>query len=355
MNRRDLIRAGSVVALAAATGSRMAAAAARPLRVALVGTSHSHALGKWTTLRRLTADFELAGIWEPDPSIRAESRSRAEYAGARWLEEQELFSDRGIQAAVVETELPDLLATGRRCLEAGWHVHLEKPPGRDVAAFADLQQLAARRGRVLQHGYMYRYHPALRFAVEQARAGLLGRVLAVHGDIGSEITASRRPWLAGAYGGSMLLLGCHLVDLAVAILGEPTAVTGRRRQSFPQRDRYFDNEVALLEYPEALAVVRSLNFEIGGGPRRQFAVFGELGTIEVRPLEPAQVRLTLKQAAGGFTAGAQDITLPLPPGRYDAMMQDFAVMVRGGRSVLPYYTSAHDLAVHRAVLAATAG
>jgi len=355
MNRSDFLWTGSLTALAAAAGSRLTAVPATPLRVAQIGTTHSHALGKWTTLNRLPAEFDVAGIWEPDLAERAKAQPRPEYAGTRWLEEQDLFADRSIQAVVVETELPDLLGTGRRCLEAGWHVHLDKPPGRDLAAFADLQQLAASRSRVLQHGYMYRYHPSLHFAVEQARTGLLGRILAVHGDIGSEMTFDRRPWIARAYGGSMLLLGCHLVDLAIAILGEPEAVTGRRRQSFPQRDRYFDNEVALLEYADALAVVRSLNFEVGGGARRQFAVFGESGSIEVRPLEPAKVRLTLKQAAGGYAAGAQDVKLPAPPGRYDAMMQDFAAMVRGGPSIIPYYTPAHDLAVHRTVLAAAAG
>lgn len=353
MNRRAFLRTGSLAALATAASARLAAAPATPLRVAQVGTTHSHAPAKWTTLNRLTADFAVAGIWEPDPSQRAKARARPEYAGARWLEERELFADRTIQAAVVETELPDLHATGRRCLEAGWHVHLDKPPGRDLAGLTELQRLAARDKRVLQHGYMYRYHPAIRFAVEQARAGLLGRILAIHGDIGSDIAVDRRPWLAEAYGSSMMLLGCHLVDVAVAILGEPQAVAGHRRRSFPKRDNYYDNSVAMLGYPDALAVIRSLNFEVGGGPRRQFAVFGETGSIEVRPLEPGQVRLTLKQAAGGFAAGEQEVKLPAVAGRYDEQLQDFAAMVRGRPSAIPYYTPEHDLAVHRAVLAAS--
>jgi hypothetical protein len=77
--------------------------------------------------------FDVAGIWEPDALRRAQVAAEPEYRGARWLTEAEVFGDRSIRAAVVETELPDLLTMGRRCLEAGWHLHLDKPAGTDLA------------------------------------------------------------------------------------------------------------------------------------------------------------------------------------------------------------------------------
>jgi len=197
---------------------------------------------------------------------------------------------------------------------------------------------------------MFRYHPAFRFALEAARSGLLGRVFAVHGDIGSEMLMERRVELAQRYGGSIMLLGSHLVDLAIAVMGVPAKVCVTRHQSFPEHDNYYDNEVAVLDYPAGSAVIRCLNSEVNGGKRRQFYIFGQNGTVEILPIEPAHVQLSLKEARGGFKAGTQKVNLPAVTGRYDEMMQDFARLIRGEKSVVPQFDAAFELASHRTVL-----
>jgi predicted dehydrogenase len=346
MNRRHFILASGTAALAAMPLSR-AAACPRPLRIAQIGTEHMHAPRKWTTLHRFS-DIAVAGIREPSASRRSAAEKREEYRGARWLTESELFGDRALDAVVVETELPDILAVVERCIESGFHVHMDKPPGRDLARFVALENLAAARGRVLQVGYMYRYHPAFQFAFEAAHKGWLGKVCGVHGDIGSDIEPARRAWLAEAYGGSMLLLGCHLVDLTIAVLGAPQAVSVHRRRS--GRDNYYDNELAVLNYPDALATVRSFNAEVEAMKRRQWAVFGDRGTVEVLPLEPAEVRLSLREPVGGFSSGSQNVKLPTIPGRYDELLTDFVRMVRGEASRFPKFNPAHERLVHEWVL-----
>ena len=350
MHRREFIRTGGLAATALAARPLFAEPAAAPIRVAQIGTAHAHAAEKWATLQRLAGAFAPAGIWEPDAAQRARAAAEPEYRGARWLSEAGLFGDAGITGVLVETELPDLLAQGRRVLESGRHLHLDKPPGADLAAFAALQALAAQKGRVLQTGYMYRYHPAFQFCLRAVREGWLGPVFAVHGDIGKVIGAGRRPWLAAHYGGSMMLLGCHLLDLAVAVLGPPERITTQRRNTFPERDGFFDHEIATLEYPRALATVRSLLAEVGGEARRQFAVFGEKGTVEIRPLEPARVRLALARPAGGHPAGYHEVALPAVTGRYDEQLLDFARMVRGEPSCAPQFPPAHELMAHRVLL-----
>ncbi|HVZ65659.1 MAG TPA: Gfo/Idh/MocA family oxidoreductase [Lacunisphaera sp.] len=350
MNRRDFIRQGSAAAVVA-FGARAfgANAPVRRLRIAQIGTAHSHAAGKWEALCRRNDLFDCRGIWEPDPAQRRAAQRRPEYAGARWLDEAEFFGG-DLEAVAVETELPDLLAMGRRVLESGWHLHLDKPPGTDLAAFAAVQDLAARRGRVLQTGYMFRYHPAFRFCLRAAQAGWLGSIFAVHGDIGKVIAPDRRAWLAENYGGSMMLLGCHLLDLTVALLGLPDRATPYRRRTRPEHDAFFDNEMAVLEYPRAVATIRSLLCEVGGDERRQFVVCGENGTVEVMPLEPARVRLTLQKPAGGYPAGASEVPLPEVKFRYDEMLRDFHGRANGAPSLQPKFDAAHDLAVQRLLL-----
>jgi predicted dehydrogenase len=351
MNRRDFLKAGGAAAMAAVASRPLyaAGAGARPLRVVQIGTEHSHGRGKWATITKFPGLFTPVGVWEPFAAVKAQSVKFPEYAGVRWLEEKEVWAEKP-DAILVETDLPDLLEYGRRVLEHGCHLHLDKPPGADLEKFVGLQSIARRRRLVFQTGYMFRYQPAFRFAFDAARNGMLGRVFAVHGDIGSDMTMGRRSELAQRYGGSMLLLGSHLVDLAVAVMGVPAKVSVTRHQSYPEHDNYYDNEVAVLDYPTGSAVIRCLNSEVNGGQRRQFLVFGQNGTVEILPLEPAQVRLSLKEARGGFKTGTQQVDLPAITGRYDEMMQDFARLIRGEPSIVPQFDAAHELASHRTVL-----
>jgi predicted dehydrogenase len=356
MQRRTFIRNTSLAALAAAAGWRANAEAltpARPLRVAQLGTAHAHAREKWATLKRLPDHFECVALCEPDAGERRKAEADPEFAGANWISEEALFSHRDLDAILVETELPDLLYYGERVIEAGWHLHIDKPPGRDLTRFKALQDAAISSRRVLQQGYMYRYHPAMRFCLDAAERGWLGRIFAIQGEIGKVIAPGRREWLAENYGGSMMLLGCHLIDITVALLGTPSRVTGYRRNTFPDRDKFLDHEFAVLEYDGAIATIRSLLAEVEGEARRQFVVCGENATIEIMPLEPARVRVAFQSPPEGFVEGYQEVKLPAVDARYGSQLIDFARMVRGETSEIPQFDSGHDLRVHETLLQTT--
>jgi predicted dehydrogenase len=314
--------------------------------------AHSHAAGKWSTLQRYPETFSCVGIWEPDAVLRARAAAQPAYRAARWLNESELFSDGGVDAALVESELPGLLGLGHRCLEAGWHLHLEKPPGANLQGLVELQDLAEARQLILQPGYMFRYHPALMFCFDAIRRGLIGEILSIQGDIGKVIMQEERPWLGDNYGGSMMLLGSHLLDLAIGIMGEPESTAMFRRKSRPTPDRFTDQELMVLQYPRGLATVRSFLSESGGEMRRQFVIYGEKGTIEILPLEPAHVRLALNAPTENFHKGYQPVPLPAPVGRYDAMLLDFAARIRGRPPLLAGFDARHDRLVQRILLEA---
>lgn len=355
MHRREFLRHSALVSLAFAGGTKaFGAGTARRLRVAQIGTAHAHAAEKWATLRRLSDIFDTVALCEPDAAQRAKAEQEPEYAGARWVTEQEFFALPEIDAVLVEAELPDLLRLGQRVIERGWHLHLDKPAGRSWPDFVALDEAARKRGRVFQHGYMYRFHPAFQFCFSAAKQGWLGKIQAIHGEIGKVIGAARRPWLAENYGGSMLLLGCHLIDLTIALLGAPGRVSGYRRRSLPQQDAFSDHEVAVLEYPRALATIRSLLTEVAGDERRQFVVCGENATIEIMPLEPARLRVAFKRPPPGFARGYQDVALDPVDGRYAEQLREFARLVRGQAPRYPQFESSHDRLVQRVLLEACA-
>jgi predicted dehydrogenase len=115
-------------------------------------------------------------------------------------------------------------------------------------------------------------------------------------------------------------------------------------------DGIADNMTAVLEYPGTLVTLRSSLREVTGNARRQMVISGDNGTLEILPLEPPKVRLTLKAAAGGFKAGVQEVPME-KRARYETDWRAFAASIRGEEAW--EFVSAHDLAVQETVLRAS--
>ncbi|MHC4482927.1 MAG: Gfo/Idh/MocA family protein [Planctomycetota bacterium] len=356
LTRSSKIAGAGVLGLAAppALSQSGIARAARPekkIKVGQIGTAHPHARGKMETLRKLSDRYEVVGIVEPDARSRKVAEGRSAYKGLKWITEEQLLNTEGLKAVTVETALRNLVPTAMRCVEAGMHVHLDKPAGESLSAFEKLLNEAARRKLAVQLGYMFRYNPAFQFCFKAVRDGWLGEIFEVHGVISKKIGVSRRESWFEYTGGTMENLGSHLIDALVTVLGKPQKITAYVRHTRPELDNLQDNQLAVFEYPEATATIRSSVVEVEGGKRRQFVVCGDRGTVDIRPLEPPKLRLALDSSRGKYKKGYQDVELPRMPGRYDEQLIDFARMVRGEKR--SEYTAAHDLAVHEAVLRAS--
>ncbi|MEZ0263176.1 MAG: Gfo/Idh/MocA family protein, partial [Phycisphaerae bacterium] len=208
-----------------------------------------------------------------------------------------------------------------------------------------------KRERRLQLGYMFRYNPAFRFAFDAARDGLLGKIYEIHGVMGKTIGPAERDETAQFAGGMMFELGCHLIDAVVRLLGVPTKVHAHLRQSQPKPGALADNTLAVLEYPDALATIRSAGIDVEGGARRQLNVSGNRGAVSIVPLEPPKATLTLAEAKAPYAKGTQKLDLPPMAGRYTAQMAGFAQMIRS--SAAPEFDLAHELSVFEAVLKAS--
>jgi len=320
----------------------------RKIRIGQIGTSHSHAAGKIETLRKLDHLFELVGIVEDNPEYRTAAQKEPVYQGLRWFSQEELVSIPGLEAVTIETDLDDLVSTAIRCVERGLHVHIDKPPGRSLESLENLLRMASDKKRVVQMGYMFRYNPAFLFCLKAVEKGWLGKIFEVDGVISKAVNSERRPGLAKMYGGAMMLLGCHLIDMVVAICGKPDKVISFRRQTLPQEDDLFDNELAVFEYNGITATVRSTLTEIEGKLRRQFVVCGTNGTLEIRPLEPPVVHLSLKRPVGIYQTGFQKVEIPESGERYEDQLADFAEMIRGEKK--NRYSMSHEFNVHEALL-----
>jgi len=361
--RRFLAALPACVALNAATASAQDPAASTSstpaikitpprIRIGQIGTKHGHAAGKLETILKFPDLYELIGVVEPDKERRAAIANTAPYAGICWLDEDALLSTTGLKAVAVETPVAELAPTALRCLSAGIHIHLDKPAGGSLDQCRAIHALAQKRALTVQMGYMLRYNPAFAFAHRILREGWLGEVTELSGMMGKTLNDAGRLQLAEFSGGGMFELGCHLIDQVVSLMGPPQKVTAHTRRSFSKKDSFADNQLAVFDYPNATATIRTNFIDPFGGPRRQFSITGTQGTLEIRPLEPQPLaRLALEKPHDRFSAGYQDVSFERTAGRYDAEFIDFARVIRGEKRLA--WDAAHDIATHETVLRAS--
>ena len=347
IERRTFIK-GSLATTAVAMTAQASTQAGK-IKVGQIGTTHAHASGQLKTCRDLSDLYDVVGVVEPDADRRRQLSQTALYRGLPWLTEEELLSTPGLQVVAVETEVRDLLPTAQRCVDAGKHIHLDKPAGESLQDLVQLHKTAREKDLKIQMGYMYRYNPAFRFLFEAVKQGWLGNVFEIDAVMSKTVNDSTRRELAEYPGGSMFELGCHIIDPLVHIMGPPQKVTAFNRAT--RDDGLLDNTLAVFEYPKATATIRSALVEVQGNRRRQFIVCGDQGTIVIRPLEPPHLELTLAQPQGGFDKGHHTVELQPAKGRYHGAWEELGAAIQGKREFPFSYD--HDLAVQRSVLVAS--
>lgn len=183
------------------------------------------------------------------------------------------------------------------------------------------------------------------------RAGELGRILAIDTAMSTDHPAAMKEWLGTFPGGTMYILGCHMIDLILTLRGTPGRIIPYNKKTMLDGMDVYDNNLAVLEYPDGVCTVRISSSEVNGYGRHQLVVCGSKGTMEIMPMEhPLRASISMKDEA---TSPFAETRRPLhftEGGRYDAMMQAFARMVRG--ELANPYTYEHEAALQRATLIA---
>lgn len=344
--------AGAATALGAISGisaGPVRAAEAGPrIRIGQLGTSHSHAAGKLEAIRSLPDLYELVGVAEPLAGQKEKVAAQRSYAGVRWWSEEALLADRSVEVVDVETTLADSARAALACVQAGKHVHLDKPGAAVHAEFRSMRLLAEQRGLTVQMGYMLRYNPAFELLFRAHREGWLGRITGIEASMGKLADAAMQEELAAYPGHGMFELACHLVDAVVHLLGAPSEVHSFSRPTGLAREGLPDHQLAVLEYAQALVTLRCHHGDPMGGPHRHFQVIGTRGAMEIEPLESGQGVLRLMEAHGEFRKGENRLALDVPRSRYAGEFRDLARVVRGEGKLV--WSARHDIDVHATAL-----
>jgi len=181
MNRREFLATPGFAAAALA-------APARPIGAAFLGASYSHAKEK-LKLMGASPSFHLVSVWDEDEAVRQKLASQ----GLKVVAPDQMLRDSAVEVVLVESDVPDHQRHAKMALEAGKHVHLEKPPATDVASFRELLDLAQHKKLVMQQGYMWRHHPGFRILRDQVKSGVIGDVYMINAVVDKTLEPERRP------------------------------------------------------------------------------------------------------------------------------------------------------------------
>jgi len=324
-----------------------------------VGVSHEHALGKFTTLKSMKDTFEVIGMVD-DREFALTPRFVGanefdSYKEERFITLNQALNEENPDGVLIEVPNLDLVPVATKFAERGIPVHVDKPCGEDLPAYKKLLDLCEKQNLPFQMGYMFRGNPAIRFAIQAIKTGMLGNVFEIQADMnhcygGDEYN---QHYLASFKGGIMFNLGCHLIDYIVAMLGRPEHVHSFLKSACPG-DKSRNNCVAILEYPHAIAIVTVCSRD--WGMRRRLRIGGTNGSLEFSPVErydgnEIEVRFALREDFGDFKSGVRTLKFGPVQDRYESQLQDFAAMIRGEKK--DEYSRVHDYTVHEVILAAS--
>lgn len=318
------------------------------IKIGQIGIGHNHGEGKMLAVRKFPELFEVIGYAEENEEWVKKRGNLDCYKDLPRLRVDELIEKSDV--VLVETDVWNLTKTAQRCIDAGKHVHVDKPASGTLAEFATLLNTAKEKKLTVQMGYMYRYNYAINKCMEMIKSGELGEIYQIDAEMSTYHPKQYREWLANFPGGSMYIFGSHLIDLVISVLGEPKNVVPFIKRTGFEGVYSDDNCFAVLEYEKAIARITTLSMEVNGWGMRRFAVMGSKGTVEIKPIE-LNVKMTKSTVEIAKDATYSDrkekVEVQDVPklSRYDEMIKDLYLSVTGEKT--NPFSYEHELAVQR--------
>ena len=219
------------------------------MRFAVVGLGGATAMFHRPALQRLER-AELAGGFDLDPARRADWERETRSPAYDSVDE---LLDRGRPEVVVVATPPASHAElCLRAVGAGCHVFCEKPFVESAAAADRIIEAADAAGVVAGVNHEFREHPIFRAVRDRVASGADGRLAfcQVWQLLDLPPWEEPNPWRAGMANRSLLEGGVHLVDLLLAIFGEPpTAVYASHSAGFHEQQDADAIQLLTVEFP----------------------------------------------------------------------------------------------------------
>lgn len=276
---------------------------------------------------RDTDEFEVVGVYDPDPSAAAQAR--LDQPGLTVVPDLKELLEAGIRAAVVASPTAAHADHAAALLEHGVHVLVEKPVAANLGDATRLRAVVgAKTARVLV-GHIERFNPAVRALKDFLRRGSLGQVVS--------ISASRvgvgRPAVPST--NVVFDLAIHDIDVVRFLMEQPVRVLGASGGAFPGN--------AQADYAHVLLACGSASGAVEANwitPRKRRALF-VTGTEGFAELDYIRQEVRTFRGRSEFIGDGADlyhcvsrtsepVSLPVATGEpLRAELEHFAAYIRG--------------------------
>lgn len=321
----------------------------KKIKIGQIGIGHNHGSAKMSASLKYPQLFDIIGYAEENERWIEKRGELNCYSGIPRLTVEEIIERS--DAVLIESDVWDLTKYATMCIEAGKHIHMDKPASGTLKEYKYLLDTAKAKNLVVQLGYMYRYNPAVLRCLEHIKNGELGEIYSINAEMSTFHSTPYKKWLTNFGGGIMYILGSHLVDLIVYILGEPKKITSFLKKTGLDGIDFEDNNLAVLEYDKALARIFVSSVEVNGFGRRQLMVSGSKGTVNICPLERPITMTYSDTSIADKAYEDRKIVIPFEDntahGRYDKMMMDFHSYIIGKKQ--NPFSYEHDYTVQRVI------
>ena len=276
-----------------------------PLRVAVIGLSHSHV--HWILNRQNDGDFEIVGVYEQDEALAARLFKQYKMAPSLLYQDLELMLDETRpEAATAFNMIFEHLEAMEACAPRGVHLMVEKPLAANLKHARAMEELAQKHKVHLLTNYETTWYPtnhlAYELAVEQEALGAIRKIVVRDGHPGpKEIGVNEEflDWLTDPVkngGGAVTDFGCYGANLMTWLMQgqKPLSVMALLQQHKPDIYPKVDDEATImLEYPSAQGIIHaSWNWPIN---RKDMEVYGKTGYVYADNRSKIRIRMSEEQ------------------------------------------------------------
>ena len=303
-----------------------------PVRVAIAGLVHGHALGFFRRFGQ-RSDIQIVAVSEAKRDVAERYANEFKLDSSIVYRDIETALDRAKPEAVMAySDTFDHKAIVEACAKRGVPVMMEKPLAVSVE-HARAMEKAAKAGKIpVMVNYETTWYPTTQrlwpLIREEKVAGTVRKLVIRDGHGGPKEIGVQPEFLAwltdpvrnGA--GAMFDFGCYGANLATWLMDNqrPIAVTALAQSNKPHIYANVDDEATiLLQYPGAQAVIQaSWNWPYS---RKDIDVYGDTGYV----LAPDRTNLTIRSGQ----KREEKITLPALTNEYKDEVSYLVAVVRG--------------------------
>ncbi len=279
----------------------------RPLRCAIVGCGNIS--GPYGETAKAYPSVEIAGATDIDRTLSAAFVER--FGGVDYPSLEAVLADPTVDAVVNLTSHGIHAEVTAAALEAGKHVHSEKPMASNYAEARGLVELAAAKGVRLSCSPITFMGDAQEAAWSLVASGAIGNVRVVYAEVNWGRIETWHPRPEPFYGiGPMADVGVYPLTFLTAIFGPARRVTAHGQIVYPDRVTSSgepfsvgapDFGVALIELADGTLVRLTTSFYVGQQSKQSGIEFhGDTGSVFISSWQDFDAQVELAPFGGAY-------------------------------------------------------